>query len=239
MAREALDSFSDTFLNFLWQWQKALVRASLRMARLFRLLRRSPASNDAAPPPAVPSGAAGEDATPNDAAPPPPEALLCSVHDQLATIASYLEPADALALDASAKDTRCVALEPLRTITSDAKSWQGAYNEYAAYPWLDLPAFGRRPHTARLEFLWRDQGWGNQKGMLSVVRNGGAAPGDYQPWSADVVCGRDPAPHHLTRASMSFAPRPGEAYKLWVRVGGGGGHALTVVSVRARVLAYS
>ena len=50
-------------------------------------------------------------------------------------------------------------------------------------------------HTVGITFLWNDQGWGGQKGMLSVVRDGGEAPDDYAPWSPDVMCGKEPAPH--------------------------------------------
>ena len=81
---------------------------------------------------------------------------------------------------------------------------------------------------------WSDQGWGNQKGMLSVVRANGRAPGDYRAWGNYVVCGQEPAPHEMSPLTLRFrpdAPGPGGAqvpYRIWARAGGGGGHYLTV-----------
>lgn len=165
------------------------------------------------------------------------DCALSYVHDQLASIASYLPPRDALALDACGKESRCVVVEPTIQISEEPTSWNGAHNDYEAKRWKTLPSF-ERVHTASVAVLWRDQGWGNQKGMISVVRGDGKAPGDYQPWDEAVVAGLEPAPHNITLESMEFRPDQGAAYSLWARVGGGGGHSLTVVAVKARVLAY-
>ena len=75
--------------------------------------------------------------------------------------------------------------------------------------------------------------------MLSVVRNGSSAPGDYQPWGADVVVGREPAPHEQTSDSLEFHPRAGdEGYTIWLRVGGGGGHSIRVDNLQVSCLEY-
>ena len=57
--------------------------------------------------------------------------------------------------------------------------------------------------------------------MLSVVRDGGIAPDDYAPWSPDVMCGKEPAPHVETSEYMEFRPRAGEEYDFWFRVAEG------------------
>ena len=90
----------------------------------------------------------------------------------------------------------------------------------------------------RRTFLWNDQGWGGQKGMLSVVRDGGIAPDDYAPWSPDVMCGKEPAPHVETSEYMEFRPRAGEGYAIWYRVGGGGGHELIIHRIEVHRLRY-
>ena len=163
---------------------------------------------------------------------------LCFVSDLLPTIAAYLDPVDALALDACGKETRCVALAAPVLVSGEPRSWHGSLDGYEAKEWLELPRFDRA-HSCAIAFLWKDQGWGNRKGMLSVVEEGGKAPGDYAQWAPEVVAGLEPAPHELTRDVVSFRVRPGvRSYRLWVRVGGGGGHSLSVIKVQATVLAF-
>ena len=66
--------------------------------------------------------------------------------------------------------------------------------------------------------MWEESG---QKGMVSVVREGGRAPNFEASWSSDVVCGKEPAPRTRTRDSMEFRPRSGEEYDFWFRVAEG------------------
>ncbi len=150
--------------------------------------------------------------------------------DLTETIASFLCPVDALALDASGSATRCVMVEVIGDDEWARVEFLGARDIYHAHRWFDVP-LGRAParlHTVAITFFWSDQGWGAHKGMLSVVRHGGRAPDDYAPWTADVMCGKEPAPHTNTHDSMEFRPRAGEGYAVWYRVGGGGGHRLFI-----------
>ena len=87
---------------------------------------------------------------------------------------------------------------------------------------------------------WRDQGWGNQKGMVSVVETlpsdptegGPGTPSDTpearrdhkpsgMPWGPCVVAGREPAPHADETLRLSFPIKRGATYALWYRVGAG------------------
>ena len=156
--------------------------------------------------------------------------------DLTETIASFLGPVDALALDASGRATRCVTME-YEEILLPVHS--GSRDVYHAHRWFDvtMPVRGRL-HTAGITFTWADQGWGAQKGMLSVVRESGRAPNDYEGWSADVMCGKEPAPHESTSDSMEFCPRAGEEYAVWYRVGGGGGHELYMDDIGVHRLRY-
>ena len=165
--------------------------------------------------------------------------------DLAETIASFLCPVDALALDAAGRATRCVTVErffqPIESATIFASP-----DQYEAEEWFDVELGGApRPpvrgklHTVGITFLWNDQGWGGQKGMLSVVRDGGKAPDDYAPWSPDVMCGKEPAPHVETSDYMEFRPHAGEGYAIWYRVGGGGGHELIIHRIEVYRLRYS
>jgi len=115
--------------------------------------------------------------------------------------------------------------------------WSSRYgkDEYEPLQWQILPDINPRAQLVILKCEWHDQGWGNRKGMLSVVQGEfGKAPRDYTPWSSDVVCGIEPAPHGNSIVYMSFCPSPLQShYSIFVRVGGGGGHSLTVKNLEA------
>ena len=83
--------------------------------------------------------------------------------------------------------------------------------------------------------MWEESG---QKGMVSVVREGGRAPNFEASWSTDVMCAKEPAPRTRTRDSMEFRPRAGEGYAIWYRVGGGGGHELIIHRIEVHRLRY-
>mmetsp|Transcript_18626 Transcript_18626/g.24193 ORF Transcript_18626/g.24193 Transcript_18626/m.24193 type:complete len:192 (-) Transcript_18626:302-877(-) len=115
------------------------------------------------------------------------------------------------------------------------------YNDarkYSARIWQTLPTVPNA-HSILIKGEWRDQGWGNRKGMISVVAKDGKAPDDYKPWSDLVVCGKEPAPHSLAPFSLSFYPVDNmQPYNIWLRIGGGGGHSLRVRNFCVRALQY-
>merc|ERR1712159_30212 len=68
--------------------------------------------------------------------------------------------------------------------------------------------------------------------MLCVVRGDDKAPGDHESWGASVVAGRAPAPHETEKLELRFQPteQPDDTspFFIWYRVGGGGGHSLSI-----------
>ena len=48
--------------------------------------------------------------------------------------------------------------------------------------------------------------------------------------------GVEPAPHDMESVELSWQPKPGERYSVWVRVGGGGCHGLTVEEAELQLL---
>lgn len=87
---------------------------------------------------------------------------------------------------------------------------------------------GSRNHTIVLKSTWKDQGWGNAKGLLLVTANDDdASEKDIKDFSkARLVTTSPTAPHTPEPCWLSFRPKQGEIYHLWVLVGGGGGHTL-------------
>ena len=157
--------------------------------------------------------------------------------DLTETIASFLCPVDALALDASGTATRCVVVEE-RTHIRD--NWSSYVSEHRAHRLSGVPLGGARTrlHTVGIPFLWRDQGWGNRKGKVWVLRVRDRAPNDIAILSADVMCMKGPAPHTLAHEYMAFRPRAGEEYAIWYCVGGGGGHRLDIRRMGLHRLRY-
>lgn len=155
-------------------------------------------------------------------------------------VASFLSPEEALTFSAACTSTRCVRLLN-RTLTREAqRKWHNSSSQYEAHEWqpLCIPPI-ICAHSVIVKCNWKDQGWGNQKGMLCIVQDGGRAPNDYSPWSPAVVCGREPAPHQLSPLRLIFSPAAAMSYKLWARAGGGGGHSLDVRDLEVRILAYT
>mmetsp|Transcript_14086 Transcript_14086/g.41980 ORF Transcript_14086/g.41980 Transcript_14086/m.41980 type:complete len:201 (+) Transcript_14086:267-869(+) len=165
----------------------------------------------------------------------------------LRNVCAFLGAEDALSLDACGSSTRCVVASgaALSTTAADgaknadpSRSWRAGVQDYDPAPWLSLGSFDADTHTVRLEFRWADQGYGNSKGMISIVRGDGRPPREYQAWDPCVVCGREPAPHKGAADFLEFCPIAGETYTLWVRVGGGGGHSLYVGLLGQLTLKY-
>ena len=164
--------------------------------------------------------------------------------DLTQTIASFLSPVDALALDISGSATRCVMVE--RCVNSIAgrrfPARFGPDEELRPHRFFRVELGACAPlragenraqridgaprprvHTVRITFTWRANVWeeSGYNAMVSVVREGGRAPNFEASWSSDVVCGKEPAPRTRTRDSMEFRPRAGEEYDFWFRVAEG------------------
>ena len=159
-------------------------------------------------------------------------------------IAAQLPAKDALAFAAVCRDCRVVRLAPPLKLKETKQTWHNPSSRYSAHEWQDLPLDAntrRRAHSVLLKCRWQDQGWGNRKGMLSVVAEGGTAPNDYTRWSEKVLAGAEPAPHDQQPLALSFrAPEGAELppCKLFARAGGGGGHSLTVSQLCVRALVF-
>jgi hypothetical protein len=111
-------------------------------------------------------------------------------------------------------------------------------------------------HSMTLHAQWKDQGWGNQKGGLFIVakpristKEPDAAPcfsidfdvdDDRDPFDGGrvVAMTTEMAPHEWGHVSLTFAPREGEAYYMWYRVGGGGGHELHIKDCRLETFVF-
>ena len=157
--------------------------------------------------------------------------------DLAETIASFLCPVDALALDASGSATRCVVVERNRHFATNQVF---AVSEHRAHRLLPVPLGGARTrvHTVGITLFWRDQGWGNRKGKVWVLRERDRAPNDHGISSEDVRCMKGPAPHTVAHEDMAFRPRAGEEYAIWYSVGGGGGHRLYIHNLGLHRLRY-
>jgi len=155
-------------------------------------------------------------------------------------------PEDALRFAAASRLCRVVRLEkPVGDWHLERKrTWRNDGSRYTPHEWQPLAIDGQtNVHTVVLKCRWVDQGWGNRKGMLSIVAPGGTAPNDYADWGADVMCGQEPAPHTEEPLTLSFRPpvcsrEPNMTYTICARAGGGGGHSLTVSNLRVRILRY-
>jgi hypothetical protein len=109
--------------------------------------------------------------------------------------------------------------------------------------WAWIPIlFPYRTHSVVLTCQWNDQGWGNRKGVLFVV----AVPANDD-LNADsvsliengqIVYESPLAPHEQAPLRMSFNYSPSKSYYLWYRVGGGGGHRLTVRNLTVHAVIY-
>ena len=157
--------------------------------------------------------------------------------DLAETIASFLCPVDALALDASGTATRCVVVERNRHFATNQVF---TVSEHRAHRLLPVPLGGARTrvHTVGITLFWRDQGWGNRKGKVWVLRERDRAPNDHGISSEDVRCMKGPAPHTVAHEDMAFRPRAGEEYAIWYSVGGGGGHRLYIHNLGLHRLRY-
>jgi hypothetical protein len=99
-------------------------------------------------------------------------------------------------------------------------------------------------HSISVRAQWKDQGWGNRKGMLYIVatptikklsnttvetvplQDEASTNDDRYEGGRVVTMTTTCAPHDWEQVELSFSPVDGEVYDLWYSVGGGGGHEL-------------
>merc|ERR1712232_892289 len=151
---------------------------------------------------------------------------------------------DATRFASVSRDCRFVSLSPPLKLEYDCLDRHGPSDIYHAILWQTLPPIPAA-HTVLLKCRWKDQRWGNRKGMISIVANGGRAPNDYKPWSNQVLCGNEPAPHDLSPLMLKFHStsikkndQEQQPYGIWIRIGGGGGHRLCIEELSVRALVY-
>ncbi len=154
-------------------------------------------------------------------------------------VAHFLSATEALTLAAC-----CSSFRRLRLREIMPENWEVSISRtnpshiYHAYFWQCLP-IPQNSHTAFIRLLWNDQGWGNRKGMISIVDDTLApahAPGDAEKRPSCVVAKAEPAPHDEQPLKLAFRPKNEKSYSIWYRVGGGGGHSLTISGCHLFVL---
>ena len=151
----------------------------------------------------------------------------------------HLDSDDLLRFAGICRATRVLRLTPALPLEEEGRTWNNPPSRYFPHVWQPIPHLeGLKLNSVHVRCRWKDQGWGNRKGMLSVVRAGGQAPNDYCKWGPDVMCGKEPAPHDFQRLSLYYrSPADGERFDLCARAGGGGGHSLSVDKLVVRAIA--
>lgn len=168
------------------------------------------------------------------------------------TIVSYLKAFEALAFSSTTSSLRCVRLKDIEDPPNWERdhTWRNSASQYSANFWQTI-SLQKEYHTVYLCMRWKDQGWGNRKGAVSIVdnnSNGGQlpdgtllparAPNDFKPCGPCVLDLITPAPHNMGPLRLSFSPKAGGSYSLWARAGGGGGHSLFVEDCKLVALEY-
>lgn len=109
---------------------------------------------------------------------------------------------------------------------------------WAPEPYFDGPTLTARVRRLTMSVVWKDQGWGNQKGeiFLSLMRG---RPSEV------IVEKRKPlgiAPHKQEKATAELRDhtivtlaQPGDYYRFTRNAGGGGGHQLSVKNFKVVV----
>ena len=154
-------------------------------------------------------------------------------------LASFINSEDLLRFAAVCRGTRVFRLTPAFTLGEESQSWNNMPSRYSPHDWQLIPRLeGLKLHTTHVRCQWRDQGWGNRKGMLCVVRGEGCAPNDSCKWGPDVMCGKEPAPHEWEMLFLSYSANgEHDEFRLCARAGGGGGHELRVKDLVVRAIA--
>lgn len=95
--------------------------------------------------------------------------------------------------------------------------------------------FRNRVHSVVIDGVWRDQGWGNCKGMAYIVSN---AAGSFR--GRRVAQTARTAGHNPTDFRMAFLVDSlrDHQYSFWCKAGGGGGHSLCISHAHVRLVLY-
>ena len=97
--------------------------------------------------------------------------------------------------------------------------------------WMELPLpLQERLHSIHLNASWKDQGWGNRKGNVSITSS-------IHAFTPDIVVNSG-AEHTASQLNLEFKVQPGKKYYLMYRVGGGGGHSLHVSDIKLKFLIH-
>lgn len=97
-------------------------------------------------------------------------------------------------------------------------------------PWTRITPllFQSLTHTVKLTCVYKDQGWGNQKGNIYITEMQNSNDQEI----GKIIATSPTAEHQETRCRLLFEPKPGCTYGLCYKAGGGGGHELFVRNVK-------
>jgi hypothetical protein len=152
--------------------------------------------------------------------------------------ASFLHPLNAIDFSRTCKSVHdsvgLASLNPAISLIAGETVFNGDYsNGDQDVRWIRLPVpLNRRVHSVTLSLQWHDQGWGNRKSQVKIVSRPKTYPVDpNNPLRGGKVVTQSPiAEHHVTNCKLTFIPIEGHVYHISYKAGGGGGHALHLLS---------
>ena len=120
---------------------------------------------------------------------------------------------------------------PTELLIAGGIEFKGEYADQPR-PGPEIPVDSSTVHTVILETVWKDQGWGNYKGRLYIVAyDSNSDIEDRNQFSRGRAVLTSPlADHKEGSLRMQFRPCMGKTYRIWMYVGGGGGHRLVFVA---------
>ena len=161
-------------------------------------------------------------------------------------IAQFLIPSDLVSLSQSC--TRFVYLRKylpeFQDISGDNFNKRGPQDGcFCPEIYFDGPVMAQKMKSLNMEWEWRDQGFGNRKGMLWVqLVRGDEVLADSRedfPTLAPHVAGPIGMMHPevllIKNHSVLNLSRPGDKLRFMISVGGGGGHQLKLRNFKAKV----